>query len=140
MPARAHCLWLASLAFVAMVAACSLNPQPEPPMIDGFGTKDAGGGGGAGMGMGGAGGAAGAYTGGSGGSKPIDASVSDAPPPEDAGCFDCNCPCATEDDGGCEGGAWDADPDAMCPCEGGTDAHADGAGDDSSAVDANNGD
>ncbi|MBI5537847.1 MAG: hypothetical protein HY898_34295 [Deltaproteobacteria bacterium] len=137
MLARSHYLWLALAACVAMVAACSLNPQPEPPMIDGVGTQDAGGGGGGSTGMGGASGAAGAYAGGSGGSVMHDASVGDAPLTDDAGCFDCNCPCATADDGGCEGGSWDADPDAMCPCEGGTDAHADGAGDEDSEVDAN---
>jgi hypothetical protein len=139
MLARAHFLWLGSLAILATIAACSLNPQPEPPMADPTGTHDAAVGGSGGNGQGGAGqggsgkggasiggssGAAGGWTGGSGGSKPIDGGGSgDADNGGDGACYDCNCPCANADaDGGCEGGVWDAGPDAMCPCEGGTDA------------------
>jgi len=121
MLSRARFLWLGCSTLVATLAACSLNPQPEPPMFDPSGNHDASFGGSGGAGSGGMAGAAGSSHGGSGGTTSKDAA---APPDgggDDGACFDCNCTCgAASDDGGCEGGAWDADPDAMCPCEGGT--------------------
>ena len=123
------------------LTACSLDPQPEPPLED--------------MGMGGsagfnadasaAGGAAGSIQGhggqgqsgsaGSAGASPMDAS-------SDVGCTGDNCFCDDADaacDAGCEGG--DADTDAECgtDAEGGADPDADqdaAPGDDGAADDA----
>jgi hypothetical protein len=92
------------LAILASLAACSLNPQPEPPLND--------------RGMDasyGAGGAGGMNSGGSGGGVMMDAAWEAGPPAEDASldaCTTCDCNCYA-------GGACETGPNGECPCEAG---------------------
>ena len=100
---------LLCLAIVAALAACSLNPQPEPPLSD-RGPDAAWG----------VGGAACAGEAGSGGGTFMDASQEPLPPSGDAGADTCtNCDCNCYAGGECEAGA-----DA-CPCEAGDAGDAD---------------
>lgn len=93
------------LAILCALAACSLNPQPEPPLNDrGLDAS---------YGMGGAAGAN--PGGGSGGGLSLDASSDAFPPPSEAGvdaCSNCDCSCYA-------GGTCEAGPDGECPCEAG---------------------
>lgn len=99
--------WPCCLALLAALAACSLNPQPEPPMNDR--ATDASAGFGGGFGQGGSAGVG-------GGAIQADAAVDSAPPGPDSGCDPCDCNCLAG--GECEAGA---DADAACPCDASTE-------------------
>lgn len=114
--------WLASLPLAALVAACALNPQPEPPMDPTRGDAAPGTGGQAGSSvLADASSAGGSSLGGSAGAA--GGLASDAAPPNDeGGCYDCACPCGAV--GECDAGA-DGSQQCNCPCDAGADCGID---------------